>query len=343
MSAYYRRRGEDRATEVLSTVLNSSPDLCTELAGLVGLPPAHSYEIRTQVRSGTVTIDLEVAGIRVGGERAWMLWSEHKVRDPLTVTQLRRERCALANRAGKTPQLLIAITLLQPSVEVRNYAEASGCPLLRWRHVVDRVMVLIAAMRANASHVSKPTTNLLAEWVDFAMHELEHHVDPLTPPLVGQLADFEKTLDTIGNLLARGFARACEDIDAGPPREVDDELQARPPDDSWLLDRGFKLYAKYVPSGGFGDVSEPCLVVGAWIEGDVAVAARRSREFQVALSHRGFSVWDEENRHGGWLEFGIPVSLVELATTDSFEEQERRFTEACLATLRSLVVPLTCS
>jgi hypothetical protein len=57
----------------------------------VDLGVAHTYEIQTQLNSGGVTIDLEIAGSNANGAPAWVLWSEHKVNDPLTAGQLENE------------------------------------------------------------------------------------------------------------------------------------------------------------------------------------------------------------------------------------------------------------
>lgn len=80
---------------------------------------------------------------------------------------------------------------------------------------------------------------------------------------------------------------------------------------------------------------------GGWIEHGDAVSARRSRDLHSALAERGLSIWDEDDRHGGWIEFGIPVSLTDLATHTSLEEQDRLAGEGCLRALRMLLAPIT--
>lgn len=182
--------------------------------------------------------------------------------------------------------------------------------------------------------------HLLEEWIAFAKNELEAPVDALTPEHVRLLPELEKVFATVARLLAEGFIRACADIGASTPRQRDDELHAAPPKDSWLSERGFKLYAKYVPLDGFGDVTEPCFVVGAWIEGETAVAARSSREFHTTLGERGLAAWDEDDRHGGWIEFGVAVALSELAGHATLEEQDEAFGHICLCALRALAAPL---
>src|SRR4051812_48277745 len=110
MGAYYRRRGEDRVTEVFATVLAGVPAYVSLLAERVGLPDLATYEVSTQVRSGS-TIDLEIRATGAEEDDGWLLWSEHKLTDPLTKHQLTAEATALRARAGKLPSKLVAITL----------------------------------------------------------------------------------------------------------------------------------------------------------------------------------------------------------------------------------------
>jgi hypothetical protein len=125
LGAYYSRRGEDRATEVFATVLQTVPVLVSLLAARLELPEPRSYEVSTQVRSGCV-IDLEIAATASNGEPGWLLWSEHKVRDPLTADQLEREVEELKVRAGARPRKLLAITLDPPLTAVKARAAELG-------------------------------------------------------------------------------------------------------------------------------------------------------------------------------------------------------------------------
>lgn len=335
MSAYYRRRGEDRFTEVFAAVLNRSVDLLHGLVDRVGLERADLYEVRTQVNHEGVTIDLEVTGRAANGSVAWLLWSEHKVDDPLTIRPLQSEFEALGSRATSARGHLIAITRYAPTPEVRAHALTIGCTLLGWREVTS--IARAARQRAGASAL--PTgiqEQLLEEWISFATHELEAPMEALTPERVRLLPEAEKALDTIEHLLTAGFSHACEEFGASAPRERDGELHANPPEGSWLADRSFRLYAKQVGDDGFGDIDGPCLVVGAWIEGDDAASARRSREFHAALAERGLAIWDEDDRHGGWIEFGVAIALTELATHRTLEEQQQVFAQVALRALRAL-------
>lgn len=341
MSAYYRRRGEDRVTEVFAAVLEQSAELLHALIQRIGLPDAAAYEVRTQVPTAGVTIDLEIQGLRPDGNPDWFLWSEHKVNDPLTAKQLENEQRALALRAGATRSHLVAITLLSPTPDASTVAASStNCTLLRWRDVTElaraeRKRVLSAACDATVS------AHLVNEWIAFADKELEVPVDALTPERVRLLPEIEQALNTVAHLLATGFMHACADIGAGTPKEgYNDELHASPPKGTWLSDRGFKLYAKYLADGGFGDAEAPCFVVGAWIEGEAAVSERRSREFHAILGERGLAVWDEEDRRGGWIEFANAVPLAALATHQTLTAQTDAFGAVCASTLRALARPL---
>lgn len=347
MSAYYRRRGEDRVTEVFSAVLNGAPQLLHSLLRRVGLSPAHIHEIRTQVRSGNVTIDLEIVGCDAHGTRMWVLWSEHKVHDPLTARQLEDESNALALRAQNVHRQLMAVTLVAPRPDAVSYAATEKYPLLRWQDI-SKLARQVPVGRAEERIGLNPSVgeHLLNEWLDFAKNELEAPVEALTPERVALLPEANKTLETLEYLRTAGFTRACAEFGAGTPREVagtprelEDELHADAPKGSWLEERGFTLYAKFVIDGGFGDVDEPCLVVGGWIEGDDAVSERRNRELLITLPERGLSIWDEHDRRGGWIEFAAPLSLCELATHVSIEEQVHVVEEACLRAFRTLIPP----
>ena len=115
MSAYYRRRGEDRVTEVLAAVLDQSSGLMRGMLAHLGLEEAARYEVRTQATVGQVTIDLEVVAHDADDAVVWTLWSEHKVDDPLTARQLRNELRALEARSARADRRLIAITVLPGS------------------------------------------------------------------------------------------------------------------------------------------------------------------------------------------------------------------------------------
>src|SRR4051795_13006336 len=88
MGAYYRRRGEDRVTEVLATVLDGTPAYIARLADRVGLPRAAKYEVETQVPAPGCIADLQINALASNGDPAWLLWSEHKVHAPFSRAQL---------------------------------------------------------------------------------------------------------------------------------------------------------------------------------------------------------------------------------------------------------------
>lgn len=342
MSAYYRRRGEDRVTEVFGAVLSASWEWLNALVERVGLPPVENYDVQTQVTAGNVTIDLEISGSAADGTPAWILWSEHKVNDPLSARQLRTEWDALKLRSGALRCQLIAITLFAPTPGAVSFASGAGFPLLRWRDISDLARRVVDMPRSG-TQISQPPSvadYFLGEWLAFASNELEDPLEALTPECVEWMPEVDKAIETVAHFLETGFSRACEEIGASKPREDHDELHANPPKGSWLEDRGFKLFAKFVSNGGFGHVEGPCLVTGGWIDGDSAVSARRSRELHRALGERGLAIWDEDDRRGGWIEFGLPLSLRELSSHGSFKEQNRVAEDASLHALQALALPL---
>src|SRR4051794_19180996 len=88
--AYFRASGEDRVTEVLATVLAGAPVFAGKFAELAGLPPAATYDIRTQVGTPGNVVDLEIRAKDAQGKPAWILWSEHKKNSPFAPRQLTR-------------------------------------------------------------------------------------------------------------------------------------------------------------------------------------------------------------------------------------------------------------
>jgi hypothetical protein len=56
-------------------------------------------------------------------------------------------------------------------------------------------------------------------------------------------------------------------------------------------------------------------------------------------SERGFAIWHEDDRHGGWIEYGVAISLTDLAQEPTIEKQEERFGVLCVGALRALATP----
>ena len=201
MGAYHRKSGEDRTAGVLATVLDRVPAFVDQLAQRVGLAPAEAYRVETQVRSGRI-IDLEITAEAGDGTAAWLLWSEHKVNDPLTGEQLKREAAALAAKAALVPHRLIAVTLYSASAEARDAATELGVELLRWDELLrlgQRAAAQITrAMDGDATRErsSEVEEQMLLEWSAFCEHELEAAVEPLTVARVGMLVEAQETLET---------------------------------------------------------------------------------------------------------------------------------------------------
>lgn len=127
MGAYHRRRGEDRVTEVLATVLNSAPSYVGQLADRLGLRRQSSYRIETQVGVSGSVVDLEIEALGAAGETAWLLWSEHKVGAPFADQQLTRYASALEAKAGSVRTLPMAALVEHPLLADQERAVAEFC------------------------------------------------------------------------------------------------------------------------------------------------------------------------------------------------------------------------
>src|SRR5580704_10960502 len=95
MGAYFRRQGdENRATEMLATVIAGVSQYADQLADLVGMQRADTYIAETQVSAPGCVIDLEIQASNQGNV-SWLLWSEHKVSAAFGEDQLSRYAAAL--------------------------------------------------------------------------------------------------------------------------------------------------------------------------------------------------------------------------------------------------------
>lgn len=136
MGAYFRRQGnENRATEMLATVIAGVPQYADQLAELVGMPRADTYKVETQVSVPGCVIDLEIQASNQG-TASWVLWSEHKVSAAFGEDQLLRYADALKAKAGSRPSRLIAVTLDPPIREIESQADKRDIHLLRWSDLI---------------------------------------------------------------------------------------------------------------------------------------------------------------------------------------------------------------
>jgi hypothetical protein len=346
MGAYYRRTGEDRVTEVLATVLQSTPTYVAGLAQLAGLPAAEEYLVETQVPGPGVVADLEIHALS-GRTPQWLLWSEHKLHSPFSKQQLTKLTRALRTKAGDLPSRLIAITLQEPPADVLAEARENGVEVLRWRDVV-------AASNAEGSAVGGPTwrtltqedgevrsRRLLLEWQAFCSRELEETaVQPLTTRQVEILLEVEPALDTLEHLLESGFRTGCRAIGAGNLKEKADYWSAQAPAGSWLLDQGCVLYAKTdtddswtaAPSG------DAIFIAGIWAEGENAEALRTSANLVQRLGDQGFSFWDEGTGRAAYFDVSRTLGMSAVAARTTLDEQEALVAELCESAFRALLV-----
>lgn len=345
MGAYYRQQGENRVTDVFATVLQSVPAYVDHLAETLELRPGGTYEVKTQVRSSACIIDLEIRARSIDGQLVWLLWSEHKVGDPVTVDQLSTEAATLETTADGLLHKLIAITLDPPTPAVRAHAEATGVTLLRWHEVVriaERTMNAIVETAAQASPAAEQKAavehHMLREWADFARNELEGPVEPLSPDRVRILPEADKAWQTIEHLLQEGFREACEAVNATAPRWVGEQWRAGAPAGSWLANQGCKLYAVYDPDDSWivGGRGNPAFVVGIWADEPEADALRKQLELRQRLRHHSFTTYDARGRDS-WIGFVKAQPLAELADRQNLDQQSRLVGEFCTDVLQELI------
>lgn len=346
MGAYYRRTREDRATEVLATVLQAVPAFVAQLAHRLGLPRGDAYEVGTQIGSGPI-IDLEIKARSTDGQPTWLLWSEHKVTDPLTAQQLIDEEKALAARAGALTRRLVAITLYPPQMAVAAKAKAMDVTLLRWSDVFRMATNATIELESQPEQGSERCPelgalqrHLLAEWRAFSEQELEATVEALTSDRVNMLLEASKGIETIQHLLVEGFRGACAAVGASQPKEAERQQRSAPPADSWFEERGWKLYAHYEfeETWATAGAEAPALIAGAWAEGDDADVVRQDVALRCLFAQRGFNHWDEPGKHG-WIEFAKSLALADLAASDDVDSQMQaveQFFECVLGELLAL-------
>lgn len=320
-------------TEVFAAALTLAPPLLNALVEHSGFEPAAHHEVRTQVRQGAVTIDLQVRGFVVGSDNpSWVIWSEHKIGDRLTEGQLQREHAALG-QATSAPSKLIAITRDKPDFEVVRHAERSEVELMRWHD-----QALIVGRLLQDGSVDPQVHNTIRDWGAFLQHELDEVVDPLDSQVISHLLPASTALLTVDHLLEAGFEGLCERISAGKRAWDGLELAASAPEGSWLLAGGLELYAK-VALEGFGAESGPCLVVGVWAQGDDPERIRKEG-LSSAFSEKGFTVVDVEDGRNGYVEFGRELPLAAVAAERDLAAQEAAWIRHCEVVYESVSAPV---
>jgi hypothetical protein len=345
MGAYYRRRGEDRATEVFATTLAGAPQLVERIARHVGLPPCENYAIETQVTSPAAIVDLEVRGVSSGDADGWLLWSEHKLYAPFGAGQLRKYAERMRETASGVQYRLIAITQYAPDPHVVKEAHALDVHLLRWRDIVRMTADVgrdIGGPAWRTQPVAGPLEQVrrgLLDWLSFCANEVaEVETEPLTTERIELLTEARKAHDTLEYLLESAVRRACEAVGAGKPREKADYWEATGPELSWPFETGAKLFAQYdeddiakAPTGEFA------FIAGVWAEGDAAEILRGRSDVAERLTTRGFGRWDEEAGKGAYLEFGRTLALERVATVPSLDEQEAMVSEFVTGAFRAVL------
>ena len=347
MGAYYRMQGgENRATEMLATVLNGVPGYLDRLAERVGLQQAARYQMETQVRVPGSVIDLEIRAETADGQPVWLLWSEHKVRAPFSKEQLTRYAGELRKKAGVIDSRMIAVTLDAPSPEIWAEAEGNQICLLRWRDLLglaEKVGKDIAGPswrvqnRAGSDELAR---RLLLDWLTFYREELEEvAMEPLTRQMAEVLPEAVKAINVVDRILEGAFETACEAIGAGRLEEEDDYFCAVPPAGTWLASRDCVLYAKVeVDEAEMSAVSDkPFFKAGMFVRGEPAEALRDDSQFRQTLDEGDFFAWDEDT--GRKTDFdvarGLPIS--EVVKREDLDGQEKSIRELCLQTFQMLI------
>lgn len=352
MDAYFRRRGEDRVTEMLAMTLAGARSYVYALADHIGLAHPADWEVETQVPAAGCVVDLELRGKDSEGRPTWILWSEHKVRAPFGRDQLTRLSNALRQEAAATtPTKLIAIMLQSPSQEVRAQAATNGVELLRWRDVVRLAEQAGATLAGGPAWRVQPDSEggneerrRLLEWLSFCKHELEEtSVEPLTIRDIEILPEAEQALATIEELLEGGFEKVCAHLVAGPPK-ARDEWNAAPPDGTWLADHECTLYVKHDTDETWPRVppKTPVFVAGIFTEGEDAKELASDEALVGALDESGFNVWIDGK--GSRAEFDIaqavPMNeIVAQGTVALQEEHLAGFFRRVFEQILSLPVP----
>lgn len=239
MSAYHRRAGEDRVTEVLATVLAGAPGLTNALAERIGMPAAERFAIATQQPVGPdCIIDLEIRASTETGAALWLVWSEHKLEAPFREGQLAKYAAAIRDEADAAFKL-IAITLKQPNAVVLQEADRHDIALLRWSDVIALAQGAGVALRGRAWRTTSCTEcddeiarRLLGEWLDFCDYDdvMETPVEPLTPDAVEMLPAAEQVMLTVDRLTeGRSAPRALHSMPAQSRNATITSLRTRRP------------------------------------------------------------------------------------------------------------------
>ena len=345
MEAYYRRRGEDRATELLATVLDGSPTLRRELARHLELPEPSTVEIETQ-RSipPDSRIDLEIAGRGAEGEPLWLVWSEHKLRARFSHGQLKKYATALPRYRTEVPaRILIAITLGEPNAEVMREAGDHGVTLLRWSTMLGLVQSAGAAIAGsswrtrNIGGEAEAERRLLREWTDFADldDEMESPVEPLTAADVELLPRVEQLEDTLSYLTEEAFRAACGRVGGASLKEVDEGWHAQGPRDSWLHEFDALLYLnESVDDSKFATAptGKPVFAAGIFCEGSEAAELKD----RVAVPDSIFDASEFTGRKR-YFDIGYTIPMADVALSGDLESQVALLADFCESSFRSLL------
>jgi hypothetical protein len=327
LGAYYRRRGEDRVTEVLATVLTQSPPLAGELAAHLGLDPPERCDVTTQIPIQGGIIDLQIQGYDADRRTIWLLWSEHKVNAPFAPGQLARYARELPSHAQGISHQQVAITLNDPTTEDKREASAHDVRLLRWQEVsalVDKAGQRLSGGNWRSRRCEgelEIQRRFLLEWLAFADNELEAAMEPLTPDTVAMLPQAERLIGTIDHLLATSLTGACAELKASVPKysSSNDCFIAAPHQDSWLAQAGMKLYMTYDSDGTWvaGTDDGPVFALGAWTDGGEYADLLSGEPRLRALEDDGFLIDDEPSGKTPNFDISTTLSMSEVARTNA--------------------------
>jgi hypothetical protein len=348
MGAYFRRQvDEDRATEMLATVLDGVPQFVHQLADSVGLPRAPAYRVDTQSPAPGCRIDLQVEGLDLKGTRLWLLWSEHKIGAEFGSDQLPKYNAALRYNHDGVPHRLMVVTLESPLPNIQAQIEDLEIHQLYWKDIAalaNRAGSELAGASWRAYAIDGPdeiARRLLIDWLIFSENEEleEPTVEPLTAEMIAVLPAAVKAVETVDDLVSAAFESACDDIDAGKPREADEYWAANPPAKSWLARDGGELYAKFEKddSWAVNPEGEPVFVAGMFLVGEPAERILGNRELKQCFKDDAYSVEREKWGRRTAIDLAKPITVDRIATAATADEQEALLARFFADTFRQLI------
>jgi hypothetical protein len=323
--AFYRASGEDRATEVLATVLQRSPELANAFAALADLPPARRHEVRTQVFTNKKDrVDLELRGFATDDTPLWLLWAEHKTHTTFHTAQLQRYRKCLKKLEDVGDKRLVAILLRPANQAERDEATRADATLHTWND-----LYLAARRLPHDGH------GVVAEWMQFSDNELGASVaEPLTPGRVDIVAEASVLWDTLADLTEQTMRKACSMLGLPNPR-VTDGYWSAPAVTGLAAEQGFRFYIQESIEGEL--VDEPSFKLGVYCLGEPADELIADDTLIAALRAEGLGVYPDGTRHQAEFDIWTEISMKDVATLDTIEAQRELLATRAISLFKRVI------